>query len=57
MRQPRERILKKKFFPLELFRRAAVSNLDFDQSLEIATLFLQLGPGHPELSQMATVSV
>eukprot|EP00069_Balaena_mysticetus_P012293 bmy_21650T0 len=37
----------------ELFRRAAVSNLDFDQSLEIATLLLQLAPGHPELSQMA----
>lgn len=53
MRQPRERILKKIFFPLEIFWRAAVSKLEFDQSLEVAALHLQQGPGHPKWSQVS----
>lgn len=42
---------------LELFRKTAVSNLEFDQSHEIDTLLLQLGPGHLQWSPLAKVPV
>lgn len=45
-KQSWKRILEKKdFSPWEPFKKTAVSNLEFDQNLEIDTLFLQLGLG------------